>query len=76
MQNPFAFCEAFQTNLDRLGLEQEKGNTGQISRQPTPNLKQDLCESGKQRQKVSLEQYAKTGGLRPPCKLLGRSLPR
>ena len=69
----------FVTHFKKSGqarFEARKGNTGQISRQPTPNLTQDLCAAVNQRQKVSLEQYAKTGGLRPPCKFLGRSLPR
>ena len=58
-------------------FEARKGNAGQISRQQTPNLKK-ICESVKQRQKVSLEQYAKTGGRGMDISLLSlnKSQPR
>ena len=62
-----SFCLLWRIskNLDRLGLKQEKATLDRLADNQHPTW-----------QNVSLEQYAKTGGLRPPCKFLGRSLPR
>ena len=77
VQNPFAFCEAFQTNLDRLGLKQEQATLDRLADNKHPTWKKN-CESVKQRQKVSLEQYAKTGGRGMDISLLSlnKSQPR